>query len=158
MNAHRGVGVEKAPRIIPIGADAADLGRQVQHRLRFRIPVQPLNIGFTSQVILPSPRHEDIGIPPAPELLDDKAPQESRAPGYHDGIGFRYRHLIYAVIYATGRFLSCSAMIRSRRARAQSESVIIFARPAKSTRGFHPSTVFALVGSPSNRSTSAGRK
>ena len=39
-------------------------------------------------------------------------------------------------------------MIRSRRASAQSDSVIIFARPSNPTRGFHPSTFFALVGSP----------
>ena len=75
VGAHHQVRVPVAPGVGPVGADAADLGREVEHDLRLGLVEQPGRVGHVGEVDLDAPRDGDV-VAVGLEALDEVRAEE----------------------------------------------------------------------------------
>ena len=75
VGAHHQVRVPVAPGVRPVGADPADLGREVEHELRLGLVEQPRRLGHVGEVDLDAPRHGDV-VAVGLEALDEVRAEE----------------------------------------------------------------------------------
>jgi hypothetical protein len=83
VRAHHQVRVPVAAGIGAVGADAADLGREVEDELRVAVAEEPLGVVAPRQVVVAPPRREDL-VAPLLEPLDEVRAEEAYAAGDED--------------------------------------------------------------------------
>jgi hypothetical protein len=79
--AHHRVFEEEQAGIVAVGADAAHLGRQVEHHLGPRVLQQLAARRPVDQIVVAPPRNEHLVDPAGPQRLDDEAAEETGASG-----------------------------------------------------------------------------
>ena len=80
VRAHHQVRVPVAARVGAVGADAADLGGEMEDELGLGVVEQPGGLGHVGQVGLGAPRDDDV-VPVRLEPLDEVRAEEAAAAG-----------------------------------------------------------------------------
>ena len=148
VESHGEIGEKEPAGVVAIGADAADLGGEVQDDVGALIVIKPSDIGFASEIEILSARDEDVLVSAGARISTTNPPRNPAPPvTTMRSLG----EILIKMLPDRRAFVRCLASF-------QSASVIIFARALNVILGYQPRTFLALAASPRSRSTSAGRK
>jgi hypothetical protein len=85
---HRHIGEEEPPGVVAVGADPADLRRQVHDDGRLDVLVEPLDLGLAGNVVILAAEGDDVGEAALLQLVEDEAAKEAGAAGDEDSVRF----------------------------------------------------------------------
>ena len=86
LHAHHEVVVEVLAGILAVGADAADLRRQVDDEVGARVVVEPAHAGHVDEIVVARARDDDLAGAARAQLLDDEGAEEAGAAGDDDAL------------------------------------------------------------------------
>jgi hypothetical protein len=88
VEAHGEVGEEVAAGVVAVGADATDLGGEVEDDGGAEGLVEALDVGLAGEVVVLLADGDDVGAAAGGEFVEDEGAEEAAPAGDDDAVGF----------------------------------------------------------------------
>ena len=100
VQTHRHVGVEEAPRVVPVRTDPADLRGQMQHDVRLGLLEQPPHRERIGQVVLCASRNDHVLDIARTEQLTDRIAEKAGAAAHENSLAGQAQARRYVSVFA----------------------------------------------------------